>query len=321
MSETATIPLKRRRPWIAALFSLVAPGLGQLYNGQPRRAVAFFGLLALLCALVALLAQAVDGSLALLNGAIALVVAAFLLALSAAIDAFRGARRLGAVVLGRYQRPWIYLAVIIIVIAAQETLALGAKSHGGCASGVPREFSHTYRWASGSMQPTLLSDEIFVVDASYFCRSDPRRGDLAAFLRPIANSPVFVKRIIGLPGDRVRLTEGRVYINGEPVAQEWLESGISTDETGQEVRRARYVESFSDGARYVVEISNLGAEYENTPEVTVPADSYFVLGDTRDNSFDSRMKDFGFIPRALIVDRPAYIIWSSDWDRIGLRLR
>jgi len=172
------------------------------------------------------------------------------------------------------------------------------------------------------MQPTLVPGDVVLVDTSYFCRNEPRRGDLAAFLRPTANSPVFIKRVIGLPGDRVQLKEGRIYVNGEPVAQEWLESGIRIDEMGREVRRARFIESLPDSARYTIEITDLASKYENTAEVTVPADSYFMLDDARDNSLDSRMTaDFGFISRALIVDRPAYIVWSSDWDRIGLRLQ
>jgi signal peptidase I len=244
------------------------------------------------------------------------------LAFFSAIDAFRNARRLGAVVLGQYQRLWIYLGIIALMVVTQEALAHGARPHGGCAPGVPRVFSHIYGWPSGSMRPTLVSSDIFLVETSYFCRNDPRRGDLAAFLRPTVNSPVLIKRIVGLPGDRVQLKEGRVYINGEPVAQEWLESGIGIDEMGREVRRARFLESFPDGARYSVEITDLESKLENTAEVTVPEGSYFVLGDARDNSLDSRMTgDFGFIPRALIVDRPAFIVWSSDWDRIGLRLR
>ena len=322
MSATAAErPPKRRRPWLAALLSLVVPGLGQLYNGELRRAVRFVALFAAVFAVGLILFRFVAAPLAFLAGAMALVVGAFALALGSAVEAFRSAGRLQAVVLGRFQRLWIYLSVIVLATAAQGALSLGAKQHGGCSEGVPSEFFHIYDWRSGSMGPTLASGDYFLVEAKYFCRNDPRRGDLAAFLRPIENSPVIVKRIIGLPGDRVQLKEGRIYINGEPAAQEWLESGIGTDEAGREVRRARFLESFPDGARYSVEITDLESTYENTGEVTVPEGSYFMLGDTRDNSFDSRMSDFGFIPRALIVDRPAYIIWSSDWDRIGLRLQ
>ncbi|HVM80407.1 MAG TPA: signal peptidase I [Stellaceae bacterium] len=322
MSAAKDRPAKRRRPWLAALLSFLWPGLGQLYIGETRRAVRYFALLVAFYALVASFLYALDAPIALLAGGMAVLILGLALTLGSAIDAFRNARSLGAVVLGRYQRLWIYLGIVALNGVAQEALDGRARFHGGCAPEVPRVFTHTYEFLTRSMEPTLLSGDILVTETSYFCRNDPRRGDLAVFLLPTPSSPAFIKRIIGLPGDRVQLKEGRVYINGEPVAQEWLESGIGTDEMGREVRRARFLESFPDGARYSVEITDLESKLENTAEVTVPEGSYFVLGDARDNSLDSRMTgDFGFIPRALIVDRPAYVIWSGDWDRIGLRLR
>jgi len=322
MGAAEARPAKRRRPWLAALLSFFWPGLGQLYNGEARRAIRYFALLIAFYGLVAILLRVLDAPIAFLAGGAVLVVAALALAFGSAIDAFRGARRVEAVVIGRYQRLWVYLGIVALMGVAQWGLDDGARFHGGCAADVPREFTHTYQFLSGSMRPTLSPGETVIVETSYFCRNDPRRGDLAVFLLPTPNSPVFIRRIIGLPGDRVQLREGRIYINGEPVAQEWLESGIATDEKGEEVHRGRFVENFPGGARYVVEIADLESKFENTAEVAVPEGSYFVLGDARDNSRDSRMTgDFGFIPRALVVDRPVYIIWSDDWNRIGLRLR
>lgn len=318
----AAIPPRRRRAWLAALLSLVCPGLGQLYDGEARRAVICFAALATLYALGAIVLITVAAPLSFLMAGLALVAAVFALAIGSAVDAFRRARGLEAVVLKRYQRFWVYLGIVVLGIGAQEALSSGARPHGGCKPDIPRVFSHTYETSSGSMRPTVYPGEILVAETGYFCRNDPRRGDLALFLRPTNDGVVWVKRIIGLPGDKVQIKEGRVYVNGEPVAQEWLESGIDTDEKGEGVQWARFVESFPDGARYVVEIADLGAPLENTPEVTVPADGYFMLGDERDNSFDSRMgREFGFIPRALIVDRPAYVVWSEYWDRILLRLQ
>lgn len=313
---------RRRRPWLAALLSLFWPGLGQLYNGEARRALACFATLGALFALVALLLPIVTEPRAFLVGGMALMVAATALSIGAAVDAFRRARRIGAVVRLGYQRAWVYLGIVALWIGATEALTWIVVPHGGCGPDVPREFSHTYRISSSSMRPTLLPGDIVVAETRYFCRNEPRRGDLAMFVRPTEGSSILVRRIIGLPGDKVQIKEGRVYVNGEPVAQEWLESGIATDEKDEGVQWARFVESFPDGTRYVVEIADLGAPLENTPEVTVPADGYFMLGDERDNSFDSRMsREFGFIPRALIVDRPAYVVWSEDRGRIGLRLQ
>jgi signal peptidase I len=315
-------PAKPRQPWLAALLSLAWPGLGQIYNGEARRAFVCFAMLSLLFVLAAVLLPIIAAPQAFLAFSAALMAAALALSIGAAIDAFRHARRLGRVPPKGYQRGWVYLGIVALWLGATEGLAWVAGPHGGCSPEVPSEFSHLYRIPGGSMRPTVYPGEIVVASTRYFCRNDPRRGDLALFLRPNKGGTIWVKRIIGLPGDKVQIKEGRVYVNGEAVAQEWLESGIDTDESGEGLQWARFVESFPDGARYVVEIADLGAPLENTPEVTVPADGYFMLGDERDNSMDSRMsREFGFIPRALIVDRPAYVVWSDDWDRFGLRLR
>jgi len=287
------------------------------------RRLPYFALFAAVYVFLGIFGVAVDAPLYFIIGALAVVAGAFALAIASAVDAYRRARRLKEVVLRRYQRLWVYFGVIALSIGAMEALELGARPHGACSGDTPRVFSHTYAIQSGSMQPTLVRGDIIVADTRYFCRNDPHRGDLTLFFKTgFTGGGVWMKRIIGLPGDKVQVKEGRVYINEEPAPQEWLESGISADEDGVETQRTRYVESFPDGARYVVEITNLGSKVENTPEVTVPADGYYMLGDARDDSVDSRMpREFGYIPRALIVDRPAYVVWSSDWDRIGLRLR
>ncbi len=133
---------------------------------------------------------------------------------------------------------------------------------------------------SGSMEPTLMVNDRILV-AKFIYRFEPvRRGDVIVFRYPLNPQRDFVKRVVGLPGEMVALKEGVVYIKGEPVS----EKGYA-----------------------------LKPDFGNYGQVTVPAHEYFVLGDNRNNSEDSRF--FGYVPRANIVGRALFIYWPPS--RVG----
>ena len=133
---------------------------------------------------------------------------------------------------------------------------------------------------SGSMEPTLMVNDRILV-AKFLYRFEPvARGDVIVFRYPLNPQRDFVKRVIGLPGDRARLNEGVVYINDTRIA-----------ETGYTIK----------------------PDFGNYGPVTVPASQYFVLGDNRNNSEDSRF--FGYVPRANIIGRAVFIYWPPQ--RIG----
>jgi signal peptidase I len=167
--------------------------------------------------------------------------------------------------------------------------------------------------------PTLLIGDYFVAERGYFRRQAPRRGELAVFRWPRDRRFDFVKRIIALPGDRVRLRAGVVYINDAPIARE--PAGHFSD---PEFQRAmvQYVETAADGHHYRIVKVGEGQPLDNTAEVIVPADHYFVLGDNRDNSADSRdpWSGVGLVARADLTDRPYLIYWSRSHERIGTPL-
>jgi signal peptidase I len=133
---------------------------------------------------------------------------------------------------------------------------------------------------SGSMEPTLMVNDRILV-AKFIYRFEPvRRGDVIVFRYPLNPQRDFVKRVIGLPGEMVELKQGVVYISGEPVS----EKGYA-----------------------------LKPDFGNYAQVTVPAHEYFVLGDNRNNSEDSRF--FGYVPRANIIGRALFIYWPPS--RVG----
>jgi signal peptidase I len=214
----------------------------------------------------------------------------------------------------------ILLGLLLSVTAA---LALWAYfDQRGCSAESPAVFSRLYTITSASMAPTILQGDRIWSQRRYFCNHDPRRGDLAGLMVPTESRAVFVKRIIGLPGDRVQLKAAQPYINGESVAHEWMDSAIHAEESDDAQGVSHFRESFPNGPRYTVEIADPEGPLENTEEITVPEGAYFVLGDNRDKSDDSRQSQtFGLVPRALIVDRPIRVLWGADWTRLGLRLQ
>ncbi len=132
---------------------------------------------------------------------------------------------------------------------------------------------------------------------------------------------MFIKRVIGLPGDRVQLRAGRLYLNGMLVervplsAAEFKALNFSSEYGAPSI----YWEQLPDGARYVIAETGDDENLDNTEEFIVPPDSLFMLGDNRDSSADSRI--WGFVPRDLLRAKPLYIYGSYDCGRIGMTLQ
>ena len=172
-----------------------------------------------------------------------------------------------------------------------------------------------FRIPSGSMIPTLqVGDFILVNKFSYGIRlplshtkvvalGQPRRGDVVVFRYPPDPSVDYIKRVVGLPGDRIGYFDKVLYINGEPVTR--ASSARPVDGAGPQ---RVVVEEVLDGRSHHVQWFVGSPTVEG--EVTVPEGSYFVLGDNRDNSKDSRF--WGFVPDANIVGK-AMLVWMS-WD-------
>ncbi len=184
---------------------------------------------------------------------------------------------------------------------------------------------------SGSMIPTLLiGDYLFVSKFSYgYSRytfplglpllegrvlgSKPERGDVAVFKLPRDNKTDYIKRIVGLPGDRVQVIGGILHTTGAPVRRERVEDLVSTDSFGRSYRTAQFVETLPDGKQHRILEESDSAPLDNTPEFLVPPGHYFAMGDNRDNSLDSRVpSQVGFIPEENLVGRAEFLFFSIE---------
>lgn len=161
---------------------------------------------------------------------------------------------------------------------------------------------------------------------------EPERGDIAVF-RPVPQSDAYIKRVIGMPGDTVKMTGGILYINGEPMEREAVGRDQDTDSFGMTVPVTRYRETLPNGRSYIInEISN-DAPLDNTSEYVVPANHYFMMGDNRDRSQDSRvLSEVGYVPAGNLIGKaearffsienniPPWQVWQWPahvrWDRM-----
>jgi len=168
------------------------------------------------------------------------------------------------------------------------------------------------------MEPTLRLGERAFADMLAFDGHAPARGDIVVLTLPRDTSTTYVKRIVGLPGEKMQMKGGILHIGGRPVPT--VDAGtyklVTSGEPDKQVPLKR--ETLPNGVSFTTIDLVSNGFYDNTPVYEVPAGSYFVLGDNRDNSTDSRVLDqFGYIPRANVIGRIAFIFWSSDFSRIG----
>lgn len=186
---------------------------------------------------------------------------------------------------------------------------------------------------SGSMIPTLLvGDYLFVSKYSYgyskyslpwslplfsgrILSGDVERGEVAVFKLPKDNETDYIKRLIGLPGDRIQVLDGLLHINGKAVERVRVEDFVYIDRYGREHISPQFRETLPNGTSYLTLDTSPRGTLDNTQIYTVPAGHYFAMGDNRDNSLDSRvLSGVGFIPAENLVGRAEMIFHSLEKD-------
>jgi signal peptidase I len=192
-----------------------------------------------------------------------------------------------------------------------------------------------YYVPSGSMEPTLqIGDELLATKYPYGYSSAslpifvtlpdtqrilgalPQRGDIVVFRWPGDHSQIWVKRVVGLPGDRIAMRNGRLWINGAPVGLDADGYGQAEAEDGSQQPVARFIETLPGGRQHTIFKQLTFGMLDNVPELVVPPDHLFVMGDNRDNSADSRIPvdagGVGLLPVSDLVGRVAGLVGS--WD-------
>jgi len=278
----------RRRWWAACLLSVVMPGMGQLYNGEPVKAAAFY-VIPYIAYLASVLYFISSPSLTSLVYIPASAVASVLFI---AGEAAVRSRRIGSGYTPRpYNRWYVYLMIFIAMSAVSASYRYVVGNY----------VADTYRIPSASSEPSILAGEWVITDSSYRCGNGVERGDIIIFRYPDDERLTYIKRVVGMPGETVEIRDKVVYIDGEELYEDY------TKFTDPEIR------------------PGMKSPRDNFGSITVPDDSYFVLGDNRDNSVDSRY--FGFVKKELVRGRVAGVYLSVDpesymvrWDRFGVPL-
>ena len=206
---------------------------------------------------------------------------------------------------------------------------------------------------SGSLIPTLLvGDYLFVSKYAYgyshfslpsfldldpqampgqIFASQPKRGDVIVFKLPSDGQTDYIKRLIGLPGDKIQVVHGRLIINGQMVPREPIKPFLTVNHFGKPMEAPQYLETLPDGVTHrIIQIDGDDGTFDNTKVYEVPPGHYFMMGDNRDNSSNSRLAGdqggVGYVPFENLIGRaeviffsidegtPAWEVWRWPWD-------
>jgi signal peptidase I len=265
--------LKKRKPILALILSLLTPGLGQVYNGQFKKGISYlvgFYLVYLVFSFLLLTFHGMIFYLIVTMGFFFFIV----------IGAFRRANKLKAITLKPFNKWYIYLMIFLLSNVAVLPLLQWT---------VRNNIARAYKIPSSGMAPALLVGDRLIADMRSYKSQQLQRGDIIIFEFPKDPSKDFIKRVIGMKGEKVEIVKNKIYIDEKLLDDPW--------------------------GYFMMPRSSI----EDYGPIRVPEGSLFVMGDNRDNSQDSRY--WGFVKVEKVKGKALYLYWAKNKSRIGMELK
>lgn len=287
MSET--IRKHRRLPAVATVLALIGPGLGHFYSGKLPHAIAW-ALIFLVFSNVFFLLL-VSESVAQ-SDMILFLIFGTVICLVHALFAWRTTGKQAEDFKSQPYNRWYYyviwwLSVVFMILFTAPQLGN----------------YRVFRSPSNSMEAALMWNERLVANMDAYDKGWPERGDVVIFICPCDGTTLYLKRCMAVPGDTIEIVDKKFYVNGAPVEEPATVQFIDTTETG--------------GLKVHPKLPGAVDSRDNYGPHEVPAGEFFMVGDNRDNSYDSRF--FGSVPKKMILGKAIRVYFSSDFNRI-LRL-
>lgn len=296
--QSVTDSNKPRNAFVVFLLSLALPGLGQVYNGQLKKAVIFFGLLLL----VPFLFGIIRGTTCF-YGLLTLVIIEVGLRLYIIFDGVKNAKRQKDYILKTYNTWYYYLLIGVAMFAV--VWIYGISSILGTQS---------FKIPTTSNSPTFQVGDRVVANMRAYKNSVPNYGDIVVFKR--ADGQTYTFRVVGQPNDNLELKDNIITINGKPSKAKYIKEMIF-----DRIPYSEFEEELPNGHKHL--IYKYKEPYDSTKttikNITVPSGSYYLLGDNRDNAADSRYE--GFVGRENILGRILYSYWGQSTNRINIDFR
>ena len=307
-----TVNIKnKRRIWVAIMFSLIMPGLGQVYCGKLARGLVL-NFLNILPLPIIIGLFSLSNSPALMPITIALLFVAGIIQLIAIIDsAYLAKHTKTDYELKDYNRWYVYVLLVLIVAG------------GSIGSGLyfRDQILEAFRVPAASCYPAIVPNDRIFANKSAYKTTDPQRGDLVVFLNPENRRINYIKRIVAVAGDTVEIKDGKLYVNDEKLQRRMLPQSALDNiriKVEGELLQGEVFEEINGDARYKIFLTKPPHDKASPDfaKITVPEHHCFVLGDNRNLSRDSR--HFGPVLLATIKGKADYLYWpAKNWSRFG----
>lgn len=287
-----------RNPYVAFVLSLLLPGLGQVYNGQIKKAIIFLGLELVMHFLFGITRGATS-----FYGLSSLLVVSIAFRIFIAIDAAKNAKRQADYILKPYN-TWYYhlliaIGVIVVLNIYSTSRLLGIK---------------TFKVSSGSNDPTVRYGDCVVADTKVYKNKEPEYGDIVTYQKQ--SGEIYCFRVVGKPNDKLDIIDNIVSINGKQSSVRFIKDTIS-----YETPVAEFEEILPNGRKHLIYKvkGRFVGEKSNLKGIVVPPNSFYLLGDSRDNAVDSRYG--GSIQKNKIIGQIIYSYWGETSKRINIDFR